>query len=279
MINRLVSEKNKPVADVVYGSSQFGFTKLQQEGILKKFDVNWKNDVPAGDNQGDGYFYPLTRQVIIQIADSKTPKSALPTAWSDLTGSSPKYKYMVPNKTGINGQTSQVVIATLLNKYKDPSAPDGVSPKAWPAIKNFFKNGRQFGNPQLFSNPIAKKQATISYTFSSDLLGIKKVSGFDPQVINSTDGNPQVIEQVGVVKKSGNTKNAERFAQWLGSARTQKKLAKQFNTWPLNKQAASAINPKEKEMLQGVKTTNIDMKWFNKNVNKWIQKISLNYFD
>ncbi|MCG0826367.1 hypothetical protein IMAU10216_03003 [Lactiplantibacillus plantarum] len=65
VINRLVSEKNKPVADVVYGSSQFGFTKLQQEGILKKFDVNWKNDVPAGDNQGDGYYLHWSFQSLL----------------------------------------------------------------------------------------------------------------------------------------------------------------------------------------------------------------------
>lgn len=279
VINRLVSEKNKPVADVVYGSSQFGFTKLQQQGILKKFSVDWQKDLASGDDQGNGYFYPLTRQLIIQIADSKTAKQDLPTAWSDLTASTAKYKYMVPNKTGINGQTNQMVIANILAKYKDDSAKDGVSPKAWPAIKNFFKNGKQFGNPQLFSNPIAKKESTVSYTFSSDLLGIKKVSNFDPQIINSTDGSPQVIEQVGVVKKSGDTKNAERFAQWLGSASTQKKIAKQFHTWPLNKKAASAIDPKEKEMLKDIKVTNLDMKWYNKNINKWIQKISLNYFN
>lgn len=279
VINRIISEKNKPVADVVYGSSQFGLAKLEQKGLLKKFSVDWEKDLPKSDVQGNGYYYPLTKQIIVQIADSKTPKSDLPSAWLDLTASPAKYKDMVPNKTGINGQTNQMVIATLLNKYKDTSASDGVSPEAWPAIKNYFKNGKQLGNPELFSHPIAAKKATVSYDFSSDLLGIKKVSNFDPQIINSTDGNPQVTEQVGVVKKSGDTKNAERFAQWLGSAATQKKLAKQFNTWPVNKQAASAINPKEKALLEDIKTINIDKQWFNKNINKWIQKISLNYFD
>lgn len=253
VINRIISEKNKPVADVVYGSSQFGLAKLEQKGLLKKFSVDWEKDLPKSDVQGNGYYYPLTKQIIVQIADSKTPKSDLPSAWLDLTASPAK--------------------------YKDTSASDGVSPEAWPAIKNYFKNGKQLGNPELFSHPIAAKKATVSYDFSSDLLGIKKVSNFDPQIINSTDGNPQVTEQVGVVKKSGDTKNAERFAQWLGSAATQKKLAKQFNTWPVNKQAASAINPKEKALLKDIKTINIDKQWFNKNINKWIQKISLNYFD
>lgn len=280
VVNRLISEKNKPVADVVYGSSQFGFTQLEQKKVLKKFSVDWEKDVPKSDVQGNGYFYPLTKQVIVQIADSKTAKSDLPKSWADLTTSdSAKYKYMVPNKTGINGQTNQLVLAIIMNKYKDTSAPDGVSAKAWPAMKNFFKNGKQLGNPQLFSNPIAKKEAVVSYDFSSDLLGIKKVSNFDPQLINSTDGNPEATEQVGVINKKGDTKNAEKFAQWLGSASTQKKLAKQFNTWPVNKQATSAINPKLTSMLKDVKTTNIDMQWFNKNINKWIQKISLNYMN
>ncbi|MCT4443686.1 hypothetical protein EFO98_08005 [Lactiplantibacillus argentoratensis] len=147
VINRIISEKNKPVADVVYGSSQFGLAKLEQKGLLKKFSVDWEKDLPKSDVQGNGYYYPLTKQIIVQIADSKTPKSDLPSAWLDLTASPAKYKDMVPNKTGINGQTNQMVIATLLNKYKDTSASDGVSPEAWPAIKNYFKNGKQLGNP------------------------------------------------------------------------------------------------------------------------------------
>ncbi|MGY5263790.1 hypothetical protein [Lactiplantibacillus plantarum] len=90
-------------------------------------------------------------------------------------------------------------------------------------------------------------------------------------------------QQTSSSKKSSKAQKIVLYSNSLSAGRGEwlkKEAAKAgFTITPVNKQAASAINPKEKALLKDIKTINIDKQWFNKNINKWIQKISLNYFD
>ncbi len=61
-LTELYQEKNKPIADVIYGSNQYGFDSLASKGLLQKFSVDWKKDVPSDQIVGKGYYYPTDQE-------------------------------------------------------------------------------------------------------------------------------------------------------------------------------------------------------------------------
>ena len=277
LVNRVVSEKNKPIADVIYGSNQYGFDSLASKGLLQKFSVNWKKDVPSDQIVGKGYYYPTDQEKIILISKPGLAKADTPTSWDDLTKAKFAGQYTVPGKGNLGSGTNLIVIAQILSQYRDDKADTGVSDAGWKAIGNYFKNGVQLKPNTLFAQPVNDDNAKVGYTFSSDLANIPNTFKWDANVIPTKGGVPVATEQLGVVKKSGDTKTAQAFANWFGSAKVQKAWAKKFHINTLNEKAQSAVPDYQKQLAKEVKVHNIDVKWYNKHIDQWVEKINLEY--
>lgn len=276
LVNRVVAEKNKPVADVIYGSNQFGFDELANQKLLKPYTASWAKEVPTSQITGKGYYYPTDQEKIVLVAKPNVAKSALPTSWQALTTPAFAGQYTVPGKGTLGSGTNLIVIAQILSPYRDDHGDLGVSEAGWTALANYLKNGVQLKPNELFAQPVNDDRAKIGYTFSSDLANIPNTFKWQPQVITPTDGVPVATEQIGLVNKSGNTKTAEAFANWFGSAKVQAAWAKKFHINTLNQQAQTSVPAFQKQLAQQVKIHNIDVNWYNKYIDQWVEKINLN---
>ena len=277
LVNRVIAEKNKPVADVIYGSNQFGFDKLASQNLLKKYTVSWQKEVPSNQVIGKGYYYPTDQEKIILISKPNLSGSEIPASWNALTTTQFAGKYTVAGKGNLGGGTNLLVIAQLLSKYRDDKSETGVSEAGWQALENYFKNGIQLKPNTLFAQPVNDNKANIGYTFSSDLANIPKTFKWEPKVLSTSDGVPVATEQIGIVNKTGSSKTAEAFANWFGSAKFQAEWAKKFHINSLNTNVQDAVPSYQKNLAKQVTINNIDVKWYNKYVDKWVEKINLNY--
>lgn len=73
--NRIISEKNNPQADMVFGLNAMEYEKLKNEEVIDKWEPEWKDQVDMSLGDEDGYYYPIVIQPLVNImnADIENP--------------------------------------------------------------------------------------------------------------------------------------------------------------------------------------------------------------
>ena len=136
--NKLIAEKNNPIADVAFGLNNMYFEQIKAAGALEPFTPAWAGevDVAKGDN-GDGKAYwPLVQQAILLGYNSgKFSKDEAPKDWTDLW-TKDEFKSRYERVTGLGTATAQLVFAGILTRYKDDGGDLGISDEGWKQVES-----------------------------------------------------------------------------------------------------------------------------------------------
>ncbi|MBS4191965.1 extracellular solute-binding protein [Bacillus sp. FJAT-49705] len=280
LLNRIVAEKNKPLADVVFGLNQMNFETLKSNDILVPFEPKWKNELPEGSSDKENFYQPLVEQRIIMLynKDVYTEETA-PKDWTDLIENEEyKGKYHVPINLG--GATNQAVVNGILMRYLDENGDLGVSEEGWKALKTFFDNGYKTPEGENNNANLASGKVPISFIYSSGLPGIEEEFGFEAGIVSPKIGVPTLVEQIGIVNKGKDhdTQTAEEFVNWFGSTEIQGAWAEQFGTLPVNEKALEKASDKMKSIFENTTVQDIDYTFISEHINDWIEKIELEIF-
>lgn len=93
--NRLIAEKNNPIADVIFGLNNIEYEKLKKQNILKKFNPSWAGEIPEGLSDKEGYYNAITVTPLLAIYNPNIIKGEdIPKDWTDLA-TNPKFKEQV----------------------------------------------------------------------------------------------------------------------------------------------------------------------------------------
>lgn len=277
LTNRIVSEKNNPLADVVFGLNQMNFETFKENDILVPFEPKWTNELPEDSRNKDNFYQPLVEQRIIMLynKDEYTEETA-PKDWTDLIEKEEfKGKYNVP--TNLGGATNQSVLNGILMRYAVENGDLGVSEEGWKAIKTFFDNGYKTPEGEDANANLASGKVPISFTYSSGLAGIEEEFGFEAGIVSPEIGVPTLVEQIGIVNKGKDqdTTVAEEFVNWFGSAEIQGAWAEQFNTLPVNEKALEKASEKNKSIYENTTIQDIDYNFISEHIENWVEKIEL----
>ena len=85
--NKLIAEKNNPIADVAFGLNNMYFAQIKAAGALEPFEPAWAGEVDtAVGDKGDGKAYwPLVKQdILLGYNADKFSADAAPKDWTDL---------------------------------------------------------------------------------------------------------------------------------------------------------------------------------------------------
>lgn len=102
LTNRLIAEKNNPIADVVFGLNNMLYENLKKENVLTKYVPKWAGEVEPGLNDPEGFYHGLVKQAILLGYNPKnyTAETA-PKDWTDLYKNPAfKGKYEAPTPLG-----------------------------------------------------------------------------------------------------------------------------------------------------------------------------------
>lgn len=276
--NKIVAEKNNPVADVAFGLSQFYFSQLVDEGTIEAYKPSWADEVDTelGDQSGKGAFWPLVQQAILLTYDAdRTSEADAPTDWTDLW-TDPAYKGRYETKSELGSTTSQVLLASILSRYTDKKGDLGISDEGWKQVQEYYANGVPENDNDLFKN-IADGSVDYGALGSSSIAGAEKTYGFTAGIVKPSVGSPFIAEQVAVIKGSKRVKTAEKFIDWFGSAETQTAWSKNFSSMPVNKEAIAKVDPAIVDFYGGLKKQDIDWSLVAKNLPDWVEKVGLEY--
>jgi iron(III) transport system substrate-binding protein len=274
-VERVIAEKNNPVADVVFGPNDVNFEYLKDADVLTPYTPAWADKVDVKDPEG--FFHSVVEEPIMLIAypDAYPKASDAPQDWSDFyEGDQFAGQYEVP--ANLSGGTDQMVITSILSRFRDDDADLGISEEGWKAIETYFQNGSpSIEGTDLFAR-IAAGEVDAGRMWLAGKVSREEEYGITTVPVPSDVGVPIVHQSIGLVKGSDNAKSKE-FIDWLGSAEVQAAWSQQFFTAPTNQDALADADQEAVDQTASFEAQDIDWVWVAENLKSWVEEIELNY--
>ena len=240
--NRIITEKNNPVADIVFGPNQVDFNNMKKADALEKYVPSWAGEVTEGLNDTEGFYHAIVKQAILLVYGlNQYDANNAPKDWLDLPANF-KGKYEVPSELG--GGTTRVVLSGILTRYRDPNGDLGISEEGWKKVEEYLKNGVPSVKGEDLFSKIADKRLGMGQIWSSGIAGREEQYNVKVGLVQPEVGVPFVIEGFGIVKGTKNLEKAKEFVEWFGSAEVQSEWSKKFTSMPASTKALSMADPK-----------------------------------
>ena len=275
LANRLVAEKNNQIADLVFGLNAVEYEKLKNLDMLLKYEPSWAKDVDMTLGDKDGYYYPIVVQpLLLTYNPAYVTQNAAPTDWTDLAKSEFKDQATL---LALGGGTGKTIIASILVRYADPKGTYGISDQGWEAIKNIIQNQHIAADGEDFWGNAISGTRPMLMMWGSGLLQNELSRSVDFDFMVPDVGVPYVVEQVAIFKNSKNTELSKQFAEWFGSAKIQTEWSAKFGSTPAQPAALKNSSAEVQALMAAVKPQEIDWSFVAANIDKWMEKIQLEY--
>ncbi|KRE49868.1 extracellular solute-binding protein [Paenibacillus sp. Soil724D2] len=275
LTNRLIAEKNNPVADVIYGLNNMLYENLKKEKVLAKYAPAWAGEIEAGLNDTEGYYHGLVKQAILIGYNPKTyTADTAPKDWSDVY-SNPQFKGKYETPTQLDQITPQLIVASILTKFKDDKGEYGISKQGWDEIKKLYDNGVPAVKGEDFYQNMVNGKSPIGAVVSGTLQAKEKQYGVKAGIVSPSSGVPMIVEQAAIANGTKKMETAKRFIDWIGSADLQGQFAAQFNAMPANTKAVAKANKDVQALYASIKPIAFDWVFVAGNLGKWVEKIQL----
>ncbi len=276
MKDRLISEKNNPQADVVLGGSQIEQLALVENDILSPYKPAWADQVPQELVGADDMYYPFsidTAHFVYNknlVGDDKD--IPVPTEWTDLLAPEWTDNYYV---FGSGGTTGGMIYSSILSEYRDDSGDLGISDEGWEVIGNVIENG--IPEPEDFRAALLNDDIAGGFVWGGAVLDL-----------NSRGGNLAVMQpEAGTIYYGGNIslvntgdeqtmEAAKQFIDFWGSEEAQT-LWLQTGQIPANQLAYEKGSDEMKAFMNELTIQDIDWNFVFENLDKWRERIALDY--
>ena len=245
LVNRVITEKNDPQADILLGGASSYHIQADKEGALESYASPLAKNLPsyavASDNTWTG-FCVLTLGIGVNSKRfaEKFPGTPLPKTWEDLLN--PAFKGEIVLNNPAASSTGYIFVQNQLQRLGDE--------KGWEYLLALTKNVGQF--PDSGSEP-AKLLGTGEYALGvSYLHALAKYNaqGFSVKPI----APPQSAGDVDCVSIMKNTKNlsaAKKFVDFMLSVEAQELMSEFTFTAP--------VNPEAKAVSGSIAISDIDL--------------------
>jgi iron(III) transport system substrate-binding protein len=272
--NRLIAEKNNPVADVIWGLTSIDYENFKKQDMLDKYAPAWTDKVAPGLNDPDDYYHATAQQAILMMYDKNVyTQDSAPKDWPDLWNKTDYHgKYII---LGSGGATMRSVLAGILLRYKDPNGEYGISKEGWEELAKFYKDGRELKQGEDLFETLSKKEQPISPVWSSGIAGFEEQYKMQMGIVSPEVGVPHLVESVALVKGAKDSDAAKAFIDWFGTADVQGPFAAKFSYFPANQDALKEAPQSVKDLASTVKVQDIDWKFVSEHIDEWVQKIEL----
>ncbi|CAG5076233.1 Extracellular solute-binding protein family 1, ABC transporter, solute-binding protein [Thermobacillus xylanilyticus] len=275
LTNRLIAEKNNPIADVVFGLNNIFYENLKKEGVLTEYVPSWAPEVWENLNDPEGYYHALVKQAImIGYNEAEYTPETAPKSWQDLyTNEAFKGKYEAP--TNLTRATSRLVVAGILMPYIDENGDLGISEEGWNELKKLYDNGQPMVEGEdLYANMAAGKIG-IGTVVSGEKFKREAEYGVKVGVVGPEGGVPMVVEHIAIVNGTKKLDTAQRFVEWFGSAEMQGKFAAEFSAMPVIPEAADQAPDHIKQLFGNMKAQPLNWSFIAEHIDLWAEKIEL----
>lgn len=274
--NRLVAEKNKPIADVVFGLNSIEYEKLKKDNIFTKFEPTWAKDLPKGLSDSQGYYHAVSVTPLVAIYNPNLiTGNNIPKDWTDLaTNEYFKNKYSI---FGLEGGTAKVILSSILTRYQDPKGDLGISQEGWAITKDYIQNANILTGEEDWFGDLMTGTKPVTMIWGSGAIERMKANNYPVGVMLPNIGVPHVVEQLAVINGSDNIEESQKFINWLGSPEIQSKWSEKFGTTPAHPKALENAPQEIKDFMAPITVQEMDWNFITNNIDSWVEKVELEF--
>ena len=233
LVNRILTEKSAPQADVLLGGASNYHINLSAEGCLERYVSPLSKDFPSYAKSADDTwtgFCVLTLGIGVNKARfaEKFPGMEYPATWEDLAN--PVFKDEIVMTNPVASSTAYLFVQNQLQRLGWDAG--------WEYLASLSKLVGQF--PDSGSAP-PKLIGTGEYALGVAYLhALSKYNaqGFDIQLVAPKDSVGDV-DCVSIMKNAGNLSGAKKFVDFILSAEAETLMSSIDFTIPVNKDAVA----------------------------------------
>jgi iron(III) transport system substrate-binding protein len=276
--NRLIAEKNNPLADVVFGLNDLLFEQILAENTLEPYVPSWAGDVLPIAKHPEGYHHGVTVIANVLVYNSALYNvDTAPKDWPDLWNN-PAFHNLYEIKADLGQATTRNILAGLLTRYREEGGVLGVSAEGWSELAKYYRYGVPTRSQDIKTySLIASGDIHFAQMWSGGIPADERLFGVTTAIVNPPLGIPYVTEGLGVVRGSKKVEMARQFIDWFGSEEIQRQWTVAFDTLPANQKAVPFASDFAKNIADNYPAQPMDWAWIAKYMNQWVEKIELEF--
>lgn len=271
LADRVISEKENPQADVIYGGDTATYDKLKEEGCLTASNPEWADELDDYFKDEEGYWYATIKTPVMMFynTDMMSEEEA-PKDWIDLAD--PKYKDQIITRGPVSSS-----MCTTLACWIDYFTKTQSEEAAWQFVADFDSNVKSYDNvTSLIMQEIGKGDAPIGISTLNDIYDNVENNDMPFKEINATSGNVVLADCAAVTNNAPHPSAAEAFLEYVGSAEVQAQIANDFFRLPT---LDSALDDSPEWMRTEITALDVDWENINENKTAWVDKWSNEYIN
>lgn len=274
LTDRLVSEKDSRVCDVVFGLNTVEYSKLKKQDMLTKFTPDWSDKVDATLGDSEGYYWPIIVQPLVMIYNKDYITTA-PKDWVDVaTNADYAGKYIV---LALTGGTSKSIFSSIIIRYADPKGDLGISDEGWEIARQFVQNGHISTSDEDWIGEVCDGTYPICELWGAGVIKYEAERQIDFGVVCPDYGVPYVVEQMSIIKGCEKQDLALDFINWFGSAETMSGWSTSVGATPANVDALANASEEIKALMAQVHSQDMDWDLVAEYQDQWMEKVNLEY--
>lgn len=266
LLKRVESEKNNPIADVLWAADQ---TMLAGSKDLFMEYISPENEyMMDGFKNETGYFSPAFADPTVFIVNKNLTKDIKIEGFADLLN--PKLKGKIAFGDPANSSSAFQSLVAMLYAMGDG---DPMSDKAWDFVDKFIANldGKIIGSSGQVHKGVADGEYPVGLTWEDPVVNYIK-NGAPVEVVFPKEGVIFPGESVQIIKNCKNPENAKKFVDYLLSEKIQNLVGSELTVRPLRKGAKLASYMVPTENIKLVK--NYDEGWVAENKEAIVAKFN-----
>jgi iron(III) transport system substrate-binding protein len=209
---RIIAERARPQADIVYLVNNIALEQLKQAGVLEPYEPR-NSRIPANFRDPDGFYvrhFATTMCMVVNTRRLAERNLPMPVTWEDLLN--PVYRGEISLPSPLRSGTGMAILTTFVDAF------------GWPFVENLHTNVFQYsdggsGGAQL----AARGEIAIGLSFDTTCHQLR--SAGNPVEIVMGRLTPNVTEGGGLVAGARNREEATLFLDFMASEEAARVLA------------------------------------------------------
>lgn len=268
LFKKLETEKNAPVADVIWGGAYSQYA--ESTDLFEKY-VSSENDAVVQEYQNTtGFYTPYTIDGSVILANKKLIGDKKINGYEDLLDNDFKGKIATADPANSSSAFAQLTNMLLAKGgYEDK--------KAWKYVEDVFTlvDGKISSGSSNVYKSVADGEMTIGLTYEDP--SVKLVSdGANVEIIYPEEGTVFLPASAAIINGAEHQDNAQKFVDYVISKEVQDILGTTTSNRPVREDAETGENMKP---LTDIKALEEDQSYVIKNKKDLVKKYSDIYVD
>ncbi len=254
LFKKIESEKDAPVADVVFGGSYTQYA--QSTKYFEKYTAKENDKVVKDYRNESGYYTPYTLDGSVLIVNPKLTKGMTIKGYGDLLNKNLKGKIATADPAN-----SSSAFAQLTNILKAEGGYDDA--KAWNYVKELFTliDGKITSSSSNVYKTVADGEMAVGLSYEDPTVQLLN-DGANVKIVYPEEGTVFLPASAAIIKNAKNMDNAKKFIDFVISKDVQDTLGTTTTNRPVRENAKTSDNMKP---LNKIKTITEDYDYVIKN--------------